>query len=236
MLPNEFKLGTTNRNAILSEMDTPTATKSLNNQLHSYIVREYPFADGLQKGETPLEYWKRKEQHSQAGILANSPEALALPPRPIVRFRDLAPERRSQARPMTNLVPKPPNETLDKAKEVDELPKGAEAIEDADAEEVTDHVEEKKGSDSEKTLKLIPADAWLDEPSEDLPGHLDRKKFVAKDLVNLKSHKLSDLLSMTPREALAEDDDDNEARATLSHQENRRVLSGDCKHRNRQKH
>ncbi|KAG8898563.1 hypothetical protein FRC01_010859, partial [Tulasnella sp. 417] len=74
----------------------------------------------------------------------------------------------------------------------------------------------------ERALKLIPADAWLDEPVEDLPSHLklDRKKFVAKDLDNLKSHKLLDLLSMVPREALAEEDDDDEARAILSPPEN----------------
>lgn len=151
----------------------------------------------------------------------NSPEASAPPPRPVVRFRDLAPELRSQARPVTKPVPKPPNETQDKAKEVEELPKGVEAIEDADAEEVTDDVEERKGIDGEKVLKLVPADAWLDEPREDLPSHLDRKKFVAKDLVNLKSHKLLDLLSTVPREAPAEeDDDDDEARAILGRPEN----------------
>lgn len=77
MLPNEFKLEKENRSPILSEMDTPTATKCLNNQLLSYVLREYPFADGLKKGETPLKYWRRKERHSQAGILAVTSHVLA---------------------------------------------------------------------------------------------------------------------------------------------------------------
>ncbi|KAG8897762.1 hypothetical protein FRC01_011183, partial [Tulasnella sp. 417] len=88
---------------------------------------------------------------------------------------------------------------MDKAKEVEELPKDAEDIEDADTEEVADDVEETKGVDGD---------------------HLDRNKFVAMDLVNLKSHNLLDLLSMAQREAPAEEDDDDEARAILSRPEN----------------